>query len=102
MGFVLEIDLTLKEKPNVGYKHTYFKERQITRAESKELPTPPATATHVPIPHAAVVDTLIQTLSHRHIVMVGEEFAVSRDGDVQHPQSCLSRRLHTGLSKAFE
>ena len=53
---------------------------KITRAELKELPTPPATATHVPIPHAAVVETLLETLSHRHIGVVDEEFAVSSDG----------------------
>jgi hypothetical protein len=52
---------------------------KITRAELANLPTPPATATHVPIPHAAVVETLVETLSHRHIGVVDEEFAVSSD-----------------------
>src|SRR5216684_1085924 len=52
---------------------------RITRAELAKLPTPPATATHIPIPHAAVVETLVETLSHRHIGAVGEEFAVSSD-----------------------
>jgi hypothetical protein len=42
-------------------------------------PTPPATATHLPIPHTAVVETLVETLSRRHIGVVGEEFAVSSD-----------------------
>jgi hypothetical protein len=51
----------------------------ITRAELAKLPTPAATATHLPIPHTAVVETLIETLSHRHIGVVGEEFAVSSD-----------------------
>ncbi|HZL69787.1 MAG TPA: hypothetical protein VFC29_20940, partial [Candidatus Limnocylindrales bacterium] len=40
----------------------------------------PATATHIPIPHAAAVETLVETLSHRQISVVGEEFAVSKDG----------------------
>ena len=53
---------------------------KITRAELAMLPTPPATETHIPIAHAAVVDTLVETLSHRHIGVVGEEFAVSSDG----------------------
>ncbi len=53
---------------------------RITRAELAKLPTPQATATHVPIPHAAVVKTLVETLAHRHIGVVGEEFAVSSDG----------------------
>jgi hypothetical protein len=52
---------------------------KITRAELAELPTPPATETHIPIPHTAVVGTLLETLSHRHIGVVGEEFAVSSD-----------------------
>jgi hypothetical protein len=52
---------------------------KITRVELAKLPTPPATETHIPIPHAAVVETLVETLSHRHIGVVGEEFAVSRD-----------------------
>lgn len=52
---------------------------KITRAELATLPTPPATETHIPIAHAAVVNTLVETLSHRHIGVVGEEFAVSSD-----------------------
>jgi hypothetical protein len=52
---------------------------KITRAELAHLPTPPATETHIPIPHSAVVETLVETLSHRHIGVVGEEFAVSSD-----------------------
>ena len=52
---------------------------KITRAELAKLPTPPATETHIPIPHAAVVETLVETLTHRHIGVVGEEFAVSSD-----------------------
>ncbi|HXJ43686.1 MAG TPA: hypothetical protein VNH18_30665, partial [Bryobacteraceae bacterium] len=50
------------------------------RAELAQVPTPPATTTHVPIPHLAVVEGLVETLSHRHIGIVGEEFAVSKDG----------------------
>ena len=52
---------------------------KITRAELAKLPTPPATATHIPIRHAAVIETMVETLSHRHIGVVGEEFAVSKD-----------------------
>ena len=53
---------------------------KITRAELAQVPTPPSTATHVPIPHAAVVEALVDTLSHRQISVVDEEFAVSKDG----------------------
>jgi hypothetical protein len=38
---------------------------KITRADLAQLPTPPSTATHVPIGHAAVVEVLVETLSRR-------------------------------------
>src|SRR5271157_6008419 len=44
-----------------------------------QVPTPPSTATHVPVPHAAVVEALVDTLSHRQISVVDEEFALSKD-----------------------
>ena len=53
---------------------------KITRAELAPVPTPPATASHIPIPHAAVVEALVETLSHRQISVVDEEFALSKDG----------------------
>jgi len=53
---------------------------KISRAELAQIPTPPATATHIPIPHIEVVDTLVETLSLRQIGVVAEEFAVSSDG----------------------
>ena len=53
---------------------------KITRAELAQIPTPSSTPTHVPIPHAAVVEALVDTLSHRQISIVEEEYAVSKDG----------------------
>jgi Domain of unknown function (DUF932) len=53
---------------------------KMGRAELAQLPTPSATATHVPIPHIEVVNTLVETLGLRHIGVVGEEFAVTSDG----------------------
>ncbi len=53
---------------------------KVTLAELAQLPTPSATPTHIPIPHVEVVEALIGTLSLRHIGVVSEEFAVSRDG----------------------
>ncbi len=53
---------------------------KISRAELAQIPTPPATPTHIPIPHIEVVETLAETLSLRHIGVVAEEFAVSSDG----------------------
>jgi hypothetical protein len=37
---------------------------RITRAELAQIPTPPSTATHVPIPYAAVVETLVNMAGH--------------------------------------
>lgn len=39
---------------------------KITRAELAQLPTPPSTATHVPIPHAAVVEGMVDKSIHCH------------------------------------
>ncbi len=53
---------------------------KITREELAHVPTPIATATHQPIPHHRVVEALVESLSFRHIGVVDEEFAVSKDG----------------------
>src|SRR3974390_798650 len=53
---------------------------KITRAELAQIPTPPSTPTHLPIPHSAVVEALVDTLSHRQISIVDEEYAISKDG----------------------
>jgi hypothetical protein len=53
---------------------------KINRSELANVPTPPATTTHIPIPHIAVVEGLVETLGRRQIGVVGEEFAVSKDG----------------------
>ena len=39
--------------------------RKINRSELANVPTPPATTTHIPIPHIAVVESLVETLGHR-------------------------------------
>jgi hypothetical protein len=53
---------------------------KLTRQLLATVPTPLGTATHRPIPHAEVVEALIETLGFRHIGVVKDEFAVSRDG----------------------
>jgi hypothetical protein len=45
-----------------------------------KVPTPPATITHVPIPHIAVVEGFVETLGRRQIGVGRKEFAVSKDG----------------------
>src|SRR6516165_5243094 len=64
----LEQNLTGEENYHVRNKYAYFLHGQnYTGGTDKKLPTPPATATHLPIRHTAVVETLIETPSHRHI-----------------------------------
>lgn len=44
------------------------------------MPTPLGTTTHRPVPHHEIVEALVETLSFRHIGLVGEEYTVSTDG----------------------
>lgn len=53
---------------------------KLTRQELALVPTPAGTATHRPIPHAEVIDAVVETLGFRHINVHAEEFAVSKDG----------------------
>ena len=59
------------------------KQARLSRAQPKQ-PGEWANATRnnnpCPDPYLAVVEGLVETLSRRHIGVVGEEFAVSRDG----------------------
>jgi hypothetical protein len=55
-------------------------EGKLSRDELALVPTPAATATHKPIPHIEVVNSLVETLGFRHISVVKDEYAVSRDG----------------------
>ena len=53
---------------------------KLTRPQLADVPTPLGTATHRPVPHGEVVEALVETLSFRHIGVVTEEYAVSKDG----------------------
>ena len=53
---------------------------KLTREELALVPTPAWTATHKPIPHVEVIQALTETLGFRHISVVRDEYAVSRDG----------------------
>ena len=52
----------------------------IDRTRLALVPTPQGTPTHRPIPHAEVVNALIETLGFRHIGVVREQYAVDRTG----------------------
>jgi hypothetical protein len=53
---------------------------RLNRAGLAVVPTPEGTATHRPVPHIDVVHALIETLGFRHIGVVRDEYAISRDG----------------------
>ena len=53
---------------------------KLTRQQLAAVPTPLGTATHRPVPHAEIVEALVETLGFRHIGVVNEEYAVSKDG----------------------
>jgi len=53
---------------------------KLTREQLALVPTPLGTATHRPIPHAEVVNALVDTLELRKIGVTAEEYAVSKDG----------------------
>lgn len=53
---------------------------KISRVELRDIPIPEATRTHQPIPHHEIVQALVETLSFRHIAVVRDEYAVSKDG----------------------
>ena len=54
--------------------------KKISRDELALIPTPDATRTHQPIPHYNIVQSLIETLSFRHIGVLKDEYAVSVNG----------------------
>lgn len=52
----------------------------LTRGGLASFPTPQGTATHRPIPHIEIVNALVETLGFRHIGVVKEQYACSKDG----------------------
>lgn len=53
----------------------------ITRDRLALMPTPAGTDTHKTIPHIEVVNAIIETLGFRHVSVVKEEYACSKDGN---------------------
>lgn len=52
----------------------------IGRQDLLALETPAPTSTHVPVPHAEFVGTLIQSLGFRGLEVVADQYAVTPDG----------------------
>jgi Domain of unknown function (DUF932) len=64
-------------EPQVTLLHAHS--QLVGRQELRGLPVPEATRTHVPIPHADVVEALIQSLGYRNIEVVKDEYALTPD-----------------------
>ncbi len=54
--------------------------QRIGRQDLLALPTPEATATHVPIAHAALVAAILEALAYRQLEVYSDEYAVTPDG----------------------
>ena len=52
----------------------------VTREQLAEILPPEGTETHKPIAHRFLVDSILESLSFRHINVVKEQYAVSQDG----------------------
>jgi hypothetical protein len=52
----------------------------LTRGELAVLPTPAGTATHRPIPHIEIVQSIIESLDYRKIAVVSDSYAVDKSG----------------------
>jgi len=59
---------------------THSGSRKLSREELTAIPTPVGSETHRPLPHHEIVEALVETLSFRHISVVRDEYAVSKDG----------------------
>src|SRR5580704_2601789 len=53
---------------------------KLTRQELALVPSPLSTATHQVVPHIDIVQSLEEALGFRHIAIINEEYAVTKDG----------------------
>jgi hypothetical protein len=72
-----------------------------------DLTTPEGTPTHTVVPHSTIVETLIEALGLRHIVVVRDEYAVSSDGHrlfgvLEVDQEHTGVRLAVGLRNSHD
>lgn len=54
--------------------------RLIGRQDLRGIPTPAGTETHKPIPHAEIVEALVETLGFRKLAVLSDQYAVTDDG----------------------
>jgi hypothetical protein len=82
----------------------------VGRQELRGLPMPEATRTHVPIPHADIVEALIRSLGFRNIEIVKDEYALTPDAmrmfgvmtvNVEHSGVRLALGIRNSHDKTF-
>jgi hypothetical protein len=85
-------------------------DKLVGRQDLIGLPIPDATRTHVPVPHADVVSSLVQSLGFRNIEVERDEYALSGDAmrmfgvmtlSVQHSGVKLALGLRNSHDKSF-
>lgn len=85
-------------------------DKLLGRQDLIGLPIPEATRTHVPIPHAAIVESIIQSLAFRNIEVERDEYALSKDAmrmfgvmtlNMQHSGVKLAMGLRNSNDKSF-
>ena len=54
--------------------------KRIGRQDLPAIITPEATDTHKPIPHATLVEGILESLAYRQLQVMRDEYAVSADG----------------------
>ena len=74
-----EVEVLPKDRPIAGLI-SHCGTDLIGRQDLLLLPTPEATETHKPIPHATLVGALVETLGFRRLGVVEDQYAVSPDG----------------------
>lgn len=82
----------------------------VGRQNLRELTTPEATDTHVPIPHHQLVESVVESLAYRKLEVIRDEYAVTQDGmrmfgflqvNIEHEGVCLALGLRNSHDKAF-
>lgn len=74
-----EVEIIPKDRPIAGLI-AHCGTDLVGRQDLRLLPTPEATDTHKPIPHAVLVGAVIETLGFRRLTVVEDRYAISPDG----------------------
>ena len=74
-----EVEVVLPTRPIAGLI-SHCGTELVGRQDLLLLPTPEATETHKPIPHATLVEAVTETLGFRRLTVVEDQYAVSPDG----------------------